>query len=74
MPEPRVKADIAFVRNLGNYETLRVDLSIERDVPPGVEYLDALERLYKEVSSKIKEKIEEIDAAGGLANVTRTRK
>lgn len=56
----RVKVDLKFVRNLGNYESLHVDIGIEDDVRQGETVNEATERVYKFVESKLKEKVEEI--------------
>lgn len=63
-PEPnaRVTAHIKFVRNLGNYESIHVDLGIERDVPEGVPYLKALRILRKEVEGELEVAVSEVDA------------
>lgn len=56
----RVKVDLKFVRNLGNYESLHVDIGIEDDVRQGETVNEATERVYKFVETKLKEKVEEI--------------
>lgn len=56
----RVKVDLKFVRNLGNYESLHVDIGIEDDVRQGETVNEATERVYKFVENKLKEKVEEI--------------
>jgi len=60
MMNTRVKVDLKFVRNLGNYESLHVDIGIEDDVRQGETVNEATERVYKFVESKLKEKVEEI--------------
>ena len=56
----RVKVDLKFVRNLGNYESLHVDIGVEDDVRQGESVNEATERVYKFVESKLKEKVDEI--------------
>lgn len=69
MSQPeRVIADVAYVRNLGNFENIRIHLGIERDVPDGIPYLTALSRLYDEVSKAVEDAINEIDADAGKVN------
>jgi len=60
MMNTRVKVDLKFVRNLGNYESLHVDIGIEDDVRQGETVNEATERVYKFVETKLKEKVEEI--------------
>lgn len=35
MAAPRVSMSLGYTRNLGNFESLRVDVGIEMDVPEG---------------------------------------
>lgn len=56
----RVKVDLKFVRNLGNYESLHVDIGVEDDVRQGESVNEATERVYKFVEAKLKEKVDEI--------------
>lgn len=58
----RVTANIKFVRNLGNYESIHVDLGIGRDVPEGIPYLQALRILRKEVEGELEAAMNEVDA------------
>lgn len=60
-PNARVTAHIKFVRNLGNYESIHVDLGVERDVPEGIPYLQALRILRKEVEGELEVAIHEVD-------------
>ena len=55
-----VKVGLKFVRNLGNYESLHVDIGVEDYVRPGESVDQATERVYKFVESKLKEKVNEI--------------
>jgi hypothetical protein len=70
MSQPeRITADVAYVRNLGNFENIRVHLGVERDVPDGVPYLTALRRLKAEVEKEVEDAVAEIDAEAGKVNI-----
>lgn len=60
-PNARVSAHMKFVRNLGNFESIHIDLGIERDVPEGVSYLKALRILRKEVEGELEVAVNEVD-------------
>jgi hypothetical protein len=60
-PNARVKANMKFVRNLGKFESLHIDLGVERDVPDGIPYLKALRMLRKEVEGELEVAIKEVD-------------
>ena len=55
-----VKVGLKFVRNLGNYESLHVDIGVEDYVRQGETVDQATERVYKFVESKLKERVNEI--------------
>lgn len=55
-----VRVGLKFVRNLGNYESLHVDIGVEDSVRQGETVNEATERVYKFVESKLKEKVEAI--------------
>lgn len=67
--EQTIKASAAFVRNLGNYQTLKVELAVTRGVPEGVPYLTALDKLKDEVLNRVQAAIEEVDEAMGHEKV-----
>lgn len=48
MAKDRVRAGYGRTINIGNYENIRIDLSIEVDVPDGVNRLDVLRKVEKE--------------------------
>ncbi len=73
MTAPRVKVSIAFVRNLGNYETARIELGVERDVPENKTYLEALDILYQEVTDKVVEATQQVEREAGKINVSYRR-
>jgi hypothetical protein len=56
-----VKVELQFVRNLGNYESLRVSIGVEDYVRNGETVDDATDRVYDFVESKVVEKVSEIE-------------
>lgn len=60
-PNARVGVHIKFVRNLGNFESIHIDLGVERDVPEGIHYLKALRILRKEVEGELEVAVNEVD-------------
>ena len=59
--ETRVKVDLSFTRNLGNYESIRIGIGIEDDVRSGENVNEATERVYKFVEDKLIEKTNEVE-------------
>lgn len=56
-----VRVELQFVRNLGNYESLRVSIGVEDFVRQGETVDAATDRVYDFVESKIVEKVSEIE-------------
>ena len=61
MAETRVKIDLSFTRNLGNYESIRIGIGIEDDVRQGENVDSATERVYAFVESKLIAKTREVE-------------
>ena len=59
--ETKVKVDLSFTRNLGNYESIRIGVGIEDDVRENETVNDATERVYKFVENKLIEKTREVE-------------
>lgn len=57
----RVKVDLSFTRNLGNYESIRINVGIEDDARSGETVDVATERVYQFVEKKLIQKIGEIE-------------
>lgn len=57
----RVKVDLSFTRNLGNYESIRIGVGIEDDVRSGENVDAATERVYKFVENKLIQKTAEVE-------------
>lgn len=56
-----VRVELQFVRNLGNYESLRVSIGVEDYVRQGETVDAATDRVYDFVESKVVEKVSEIE-------------
>jgi hypothetical protein len=61
MAETKVKVDLSFTRNLGNYESIKIGIGIEDDVRAGENVGTATERVYKFVEEKLIQKTQEIE-------------
>lgn len=61
MAETRVKVDLSFTRNLGNYESIRINIGVEDDVRNGENVDSATERVYAFVENKLIEKTREVE-------------
>jgi hypothetical protein len=57
----RVKVDLSFTRNLGNYESIKIGVGIEDDIRAGETVNVATERVYKFVEEKLIEKTREVE-------------
>jgi argininosuccinate lyase len=57
----RVKVDLSFTRNLGNYESIKIGVGIEDDVRQGETVDAATERVYTFVENKLIQKTEEVE-------------
>ena len=57
----RVKVDLSFTRNLGNYESIKIGVGIEDDVRQGETVYAATERVYAFVENKLIQKTEEVE-------------
>ena len=60
--QTKVKAELQFTRNLGNFESVRVSLGIEDWVRDGENTSTATDRVYKFVEEKLIEKVNEIES------------
>ena len=57
----RVKVDLSFTRNLGNYESIKIGVGIEDDLRSGENVNTATERVYKFVEEKLIQKTREVE-------------
>ena len=56
-----VKVDLAYKRNLGNYENVKVSMGVEDYARDGETAAVAMDRVYAFVEKKLIEKMEEIE-------------
>ncbi len=61
MSDTRVKIDLSFTRNLGNYESIKIGIGVEDDVRQGENVDTATERVYKFVEEKLIQKTREVE-------------
>lgn len=59
--DTRVSVSLGFTKNLGNFESLRVDIGIQDFVRQGEKASEAVDRVYAFVESKLIEKSNEIE-------------
>ena len=61
--ETKVSATLGYTLNLGNFQSLRVDLGVIDYTRDGETTNQAMDRVYEFVESKVVEKIQEAKAA-----------
>lgn len=61
MEPPRVTCSVGYTRNMGDFESLRIDFGVEDSTRPGEKVSEATERIYNFVSGKLIDKIKEIE-------------
>jgi len=54
-----VKVNLGFTANLGNFQSLRVDIGLEDFVRSGEHVDDAVDRVYNYVEAKLIEKLDQ---------------
>jgi hypothetical protein len=57
----KVKIDLSFTRNLGNYESIKIGIGVEDHVRQGETVDSATERVYQFVEEKLIEKTREVE-------------
>ena len=62
MSNTSVRISLEFVRNLGNYESIRISIGVEDAVRQGETVDQATERVYAFVENKLIEKSNEVEA------------
>jgi hypothetical protein len=60
--ETKVTVSLGYTLNLGNFQSLRIDLSITDNKRDGENTGEAFERVYKFVEDKLAEKVKEASA------------
>jgi hypothetical protein len=58
----KVKVDLSFTRNLGNYENIHVDLGVEDYVRNTETVSQAMDRVYDFVEEQLIRRVQEIEA------------
>lgn len=58
----RVRVGLKFVRNLGNYENIHVDVGVEDNVRQGENVSQAMDRVYTFVEEQLIQRVQEIEA------------
>ena len=58
----RVRVGLKFVRNLGNYENIHVDVGVEDNVRQGENVSQAMDRVYEFVEELLIQRVQEIEA------------
>lgn len=56
-----VTAELKYVRNLGNFESIHIHVGVTDSVREGEKVNDAFERVYKFVEDKLVEKTKEVE-------------
>jgi len=59
--QTNVKVELQFTKNLGNYESLKIGISVEDFKRQGETTDEATDRVYKFVEDKLLEKVHEIE-------------
>lgn len=62
MSPTRVRVGLKFVRNLGNYENIHVDLGVEDYVRHTETVAQAMDRVYDFVEEQLIRRVQEIEA------------
>lgn len=61
MSQTNVKVELSFTRNLGNYESIKINIGIEDFQRDGEHIDEATNRVYNFVEKKLMEKVNEIE-------------
>jgi hypothetical protein len=61
MDNTKVKVELSFTRNLGNYESIKIGIGIEDWVRDGENADSATERVYQFVEDKLIQKTREVE-------------
>jgi hypothetical protein len=61
MSETKIKVDLSFTRNLGNYESIKIGIGVEDFVRDGENVDTATDRVYAFVENKLVDKTREIE-------------
>lgn len=59
----RIKCDISYKVNMGNFETIGFDFGIEEDVPEGVTRTDHFDKCFNWVWNRLEPQVDKARAA-----------
>ena len=59
MEETKVNVSLGYTLNLGNFQSLRIDIGVQDSKRDGETTSDAFDRIYMFVESKLLEKVKE---------------
>lgn len=62
MDQTKIKVELNFTRNLGNFESIKVGLGVEDWVREGENTTTATDRVYKFVENQLIEKVNQIES------------
>ena len=57
-----MRVGLKFVRNLGNYENIHVDIGVEDNVRQGENVSQAMDRVYEFVEEQLIQRVQDIEA------------
>lgn len=57
-----MRVGLKFVRNLGNYENIHVDVGVEDNVRQGENVSQAMDRVYTFVEEQLIQRVQDIEA------------
>ena len=55
-----VRVSLGKTINIGNFESLRIDIAIEDEIPGKKSYADGIDMVYRSVSEELEKKIEDV--------------
>ena len=61
MSDTKVKVELSFTRNLGNYASIKINIGVEDVVRQGENVDSATERVYAFVEDKLVQKTKEVE-------------
>jgi hypothetical protein len=62
MDQTKIKVELHFTRNLGNFESVKIGLGVEDWVRDGENTTTATDRVYKFVENQLIEKVNQIES------------
>lgn len=62
MDQTKIKVELHFTRNLGNFESVKIGLGVEDWVREGENTTTATDRVYKFVENQLIEKVNQIES------------